>query len=36
VLFDSLLSALRRLAAENQANRVKGRVPAPRVSIPSA
>jgi DNA-binding transcriptional MerR regulator len=36
VLFDSLLSALRRLAAENQANRVRGRVPSPRVTIPSA
>lgn len=41
VLHDSLLTALRRLAAENQVARHRGRVPAPRVpaprvSVPSA
>lgn len=36
VLHDSLLIALRRLAAENQVARHKGRVPSPRVAVPTA
>lgn len=36
VLWEALLSSLRRLAAENQAARNAGGVPAPRVTVPSA
>jgi DNA-binding transcriptional MerR regulator len=36
VLHDSLLVALRRLAVDNQVARFKGRVPSPRVAVPSA
>lgn len=36
VLWEALLSSLRRLAAENQAARRRSGVPAPRMSVPSA
>lgn len=36
VLYDSFFSALRRLATENQVSRQRGRVPAPRQSVPTA
>jgi hypothetical protein len=35
-LADSLLGSLRQLAVENQVHRQRGRVPSPRIAIPSA